>query len=446
MQGLIIFFDEEHRRELIKERREGGFQTFSDALSVPDWGLSKLALALLSFSPSSIDYLALISRGRRVATAKYRVEFSNILDLHRVSVDDVNKALNANLRHHFIKSSQGLGGKIPNQTWNNVLEVIKKLRPDIARDIDRLTTLQQISHYRLRGATSDILLQEREAIGIALDIFSGSNKLRNEVIGSWAPEREQLTDINENLQEAKLKKPELGFSNFLSGIETRHLQEESALQHDLFSWEGQTPTHEAGISVFTQGCRKLEVIYANRNSLEKTLGVDLIYYNETYNAFMLVQYKLMKEENHEFVYRPDKQLKDELERMESFCKSFIVTNEIKKHEDIRLNSDGFMLKLVPNYGITPASGELIKGMYVTREYMNFLIGLDGPKGEKGGSKITFNNSPRYLTNTEFSQSVNRGWIGTRGVQSKTLKELIKQYYETGRAIFVAYESGDSPTH
>jgi hypothetical protein len=440
MQGLIIFFDEERRQDLLKERSEGGYETFSDALSVPDWELGKLGLALLSFSGTTIDYLAIVSRGRRVATSKYRVEFSKILDLHSVDVDVVSQALNANLKHHFIRSSQGLGSKIPVKTWNNVIEVIKKQRPDTARDIDRLCTLQDISSYRFSGEATDILLQEREAIGIALDIFSGSNKLRKDVIGSWAPEREQISEINEELMEAKLKKPTPGFSSFLSGIETRHLQEESALQHDLFSWDGITPMHDAGISIFNQGERKLEVIYANRNSLENTLGVDLIYYNEAYNSFMLVQYKLMKEENHEFVYRPDQQLNDELERMETFCKSFIASNKIIKHEDIRLNTDGFMLKLVPNHGIKPVAGELIKGMYVTREYMNFLIGANGPKGVKGGAKITFGNSPRYLTNTEFSQSVNRGWIGTRGVQSETLRKLIKQFYETGRAVLVAYES------
>lgn len=42
--------------------------------------------------------------------------------------------------------------------------------------------------------------------------------------------------------------------------------------------------------------------------------------------------------------------------------------------------------------------------------MNFLISTAGPKGPCGGSQITFENAPRYLTNTEFSSLVHAGWV------------------------------------
>ena len=56
---------------------------------------------------------------------------------------------------------------------------------------------------------------------------------------------------------------------------------------------------------------------------------------------------------------------------------------IQSHEEYRLNDDGFMLKLVPATGLRPASGDLIKGMYIPREYMHFLVGPHGPKGSGG---------------------------------------------------------------
>ena len=168
--------------------------------------------------------------------------------------------------------------------------------------------------------------------------------------------------------------------------------------------------------------------------------MDLIYYNRGYQLFALVQYKLMREEKEEMVYRPDPALIDELSRMDAFSSRFSQPYELQSHEEYRLNSDGFLFKIVPNRGLSPASGELIKGMYLTREYMRFLLGDKGPKGDKGGAVITFDNSPRYLTNSEFTKSVNRGWIGTRGAQSDVLKDLVKQYYETGRAVVLAHES------
>ena len=189
-----------------------------------------------------------------------------------------------------------------------------------------------------------------------------------------------------------------------------------------------------------QGGRRLEVIYANRNSLEHTLGVDLIYYNREYDLFALVQYKLMHKEADQMVYRPDAQLSSELARMDRIYTDHRTTTPIQSHGEYRLNDDGFMFKLVPNQGLRPASGELIKGMYIPREYMHFLIGPNGPKGRKGGSVVTFDRAQRYLTNSEFSAGINSGWIGTRGSQSQTVKDVVQQYYGTEHALLVAYES------
>ncbi|WP_133306337.1 hypothetical protein [Pseudomonas syringae] len=45
----------------------------------------------------------------------------------------------------------------------------------------------------------------------------------------------------------------------------------------------------------------------------------------------------------------------------------------------------------------------------------------------------------YLTNSDFSSMVRAGWIGTRSSGTDALKCLIKQYYETSRAVMVAHE-------
>ena len=147
----------------------------------------------------------------------------------------------------------------------------------------------------------------------------------------------------------------------------------------------------------------------------------------------------MHEDNGEMLYRPNPQLHSELKLMDAFSTANRLTCSISTHEQFRLNDDGFMLKLVPQKGLKPASGELIKGMYVTREYMHFLLGPNGPVGPKGGSKITFDNSPRYMTNSQFTAFVNEGWIGTRGVQSADIRAMLERFYETGRAVVVARE-------
>lgn len=275
-----------------------------------------------------------------------------------------------------------------------------------------------------------------------MDIFSGSNLLRKEVLSSWAPNIEDVKDVDEGELTATLSVNDVQKSSFISGIASRHIQEESALQHDLINWHGESAQfHEMGVSSFKQGSRTLDVVYANKNSLEHTLGVDLIYYNQEYHSFVLVQYKLMKDKNDTegYFYRPDEQLEKELLRMNIFSKNHPSECKINSHEQYRLNPDGFLFKMIPCRGVQAASSQLISGMYITREYMQFLLGDEGPKGKNGGRIISFKNSPRYLTNTEFSSSVNRGWIGSQMNQSDILEKVIKGFLETGRAIIVAFE-------
>lgn len=443
--GTIIHFDEGQKSYL--NETDGGDKSFSDALGVPDWPARQLQVVLISFSGSTIDYICLATRGKQVVTEKYRVEFSDFVDLGQVSLKEIESSISKQLKPHFVKSSTGQGGRVPHKTWLSVLEILKEFRPNQKSEIDRLLSLKNIAKYRLQGDNVGILLQEREALGAALDIFAGANNLRRKVLRSWSPQLDDIQMYDDIEMIAEYSTPnKMKSSCFLSGISSRYIQEESAIQHDLINWQNLKATiHEMGVSRFEQGNRVLEVVYANKNALEHTLGVDLIYYNKEYHSFVLVQYKLMSEKNSTdgFYYRPNDQLDKEIKRMDEFNKNFSCADKIDSHMAYRLNCDGFMFKFVPNNGLQVASEQLIPGMYVTREYMEFLLSDKGPKGIREGKIISFKNSPRYLTNTEFSSSVNRGWIGSRAAQSDVLEQLVKKFFETGRALLVAVEVDNS---
>jgi hypothetical protein len=434
--GVLIFFDEPQRQELIHERADGGSWSFSDTLSSLDWKFRSLDVCLLSFSGASIDYIGLVRRGKTVATAKIRVEFSELVPLG-VDIAKVEALLNKSILRYFIRTSRGTGGKISPKTWNSIIEAIKKLRPRLANEMDRVIALRNLSQYKLTGRLSNVLLQERDALGSALDIFSGDNKLRQKVLGSWAPTADSVKNQNEQELEATYE-PTSDALSFLSGLDRRY-QEESALQHDLFNWPRMTPIHVSGTTRFEQGSRVLEVIYANRNALEHTLGVDLIYFQKEYELFALVQYKVMSTEKDRVVFRPNVQLAKEIQRMDHFIDKYRLDTEIESHKEFRLNADGFFIKLVPDVGLRAGSGDLVKGMYLTREYLKFLLGPNGPRGEKGGIVIDYRNSPRYLTTSEFTRAINRGWLGMQRLHTKALKDLIRHYYETGEAVLLAYE-------
>lgn len=437
--GIIVRFDESRRNDLLDERIEQD-TSFSDALSVYDWELKNISVALLAFSDTTLDFICLARKGKRVVTSKNRVEFSSLVSLGGLSLSEIEAHLDSQLSNYFIRSSQGAGGKVPEATWAATLNAIRQLRPNVTDEIDRLETLTKYAGVRLTGSRTEILAQEREALGVSLDIFSGGSALRNQVLTQWAPKDEEVTGLDEGKQEASIQETEASLPSFLQGLPERYRQEESALQHDLMNWNGATSVSIEGVSSFEQGSRKLSVVYANRNSLETTLGVDLIYFNEAFNQFVLVQYKLMREESGQQVYRPDDQFREELSRMDAFNSRYVDGESPTKDSEIRLNADGFFFKLVPNRGLVAASGELSRGMYLPREYVHFLVGPHGPVGSRGGCVVNFENATRYLSNSEFISNVRLGRIGTYGSVSTLISNVIRAYYETGRGVVIAHET------
>jgi len=444
-KGILIYFDESQRSDFLKEKGSEGY-SFSDTLSVSDWTIKRFQVAILSFSGNTFDYICLAVKGKKVATAKYRVEFFDFVDLHSLPVSDVQQKISGNLQRHFINVSNGKGGSFPDQTWSESVTAIKALRPQTSEEINRIISIQQISSYQLTGLISEKLLQEREAFGAALDIFCGTNQLRKKVLSTWSPgiDKVEVTDESQNI--AEISDASGRASSLLSGISEKYISEESAIQHDLYNWpEIERTSHEVGVSTFQQGHRMLEVVYANRNRLEETLGVDLIYHNLEFNSFILVQYKLMKEENKgkDYIYRPDPQFDKELSRMNDFTEHHSRTTNLVDDAQYRLLEDGFFFKLVPNIGFRVASPDLISGMYLTRAYVNYVVSPIGPRGPRGGKVFGFKNTPRYLTNSEFVNMVNRGWIGTMGNDSDVLCHLISGFLESGNAVLIATESRNS---
>jgi hypothetical protein len=431
--GFIFHFNEPERAKQILNAIRSGKGIFSEALSVADWNPKAGQLALLSFSGETLDYLGIAERGNRVVTGKYRVEFRELLPLSNHPISEFEALLGQSVRQHFMRSASGVGGRIPEKTWLQCLEVLKALEPAKQREIERMINLANLAGTFYSGHERELLMVQRDAFGSALDIFSGSNKLRKEVLSAWAPNQDEKLRLDS-------KEPT---PNFLDNISTRFLQEESALQHDLFNWPDSFTVHRSGRSKFIQGDRTLDVVYANRNPLERTLGVDLIYYNVYYQLFALVQYKLMTSSGTEatpkFGYRPDKQFDQELIRMNDFANHFASQAQCKSERDFRWNNDGFFFKLVPNQSFMIGSDELSPGMYIPREYMNVLLDSENVRGPRNGIQIDPDNVERHLSNTDFVNAINKGWLGTNGTTSEMLEKIVKHYLETGKALIIATE-------
>lgn len=425
--GFCVIFDEEQRSDLLKERGAMDWN-FSDVFSAPDWGFKKLEVCFLSFDGVNLDYVCLARRGNKVATAKYLVTFSDFVDLSEINIQELGENLSGNLRTNYARSTSGLGGRIPPTTWNEVVKTVKEFRPDQAEAIDRILKLRLANKSIYSGHSAEIVALERDAVGMALDIFDKTKVLRKDTLGGWAP-------------------PEDKMPPFLDGVDAIKLSEEQMLANDVSVFPEAVSLQTRIGARFKVGETLLDVVYLNRSKVEKVLGIDLIYYNHKYDSYTLVQYKRMikeklKDEDPESaVYRPsgDKNFKLEMDRMKEFRKSFPDEWASPNNWDsYRLNGDGFFFKFCPSITLEAMSPSLTKGMYLPREYVESLLESDLTDGQKGGKLVSYDNVERHFNNTEFSQLVRDGWIGTRGVSSEEITKIMKESLSADRAVVYAY--------
>ncbi len=87
-------------------------------------------------------------------------------------------------------------------------------------------------------------------------------------------------------------------------------------------------------------------VNANRTGIEKTLGVDLVYYHHSFDCFTMVQYKRMTGGEDQPVYRPDSDASysAEIERMKQFltCRSNDSPCDVSAY---RIGENPFFFKL-----------------------------------------------------------------------------------------------------
>lgn len=424
--GFLVMFDEERRADLLKERT-GITSGFSDTFSSPDWGMKEWEVCFLSFDGMALDHACLAQRRNKAATAKYRVEFLEFVDLLSLDLAEIAHQLPSKLEHHWLRSSSGRGRRVPPATWDELIRIVRRLRPNQAAEVDRLLRLRAAAKHRLVGPAAEQVALERDAVGVALDIFDRSSQLRQETLRRWVPHPGPLPP-------------------FLKGVEQSKLTEEQMLAHDSRILPGAEAVATQIGARFTVGERMLSVVYLNRTSVEKSLGIDLIYYNHQFEAYTLVQYKRMNKESLKksdadaWVFRPssDRNFDVEMKRMHKFrAENPDEWGKSRRWESFRLNGDGFFFKFCPSTTLEVLSADLIRGCYLPREYTESLLMSNVTDGSRGGKLLSFENVQRHLNNSDFATLVRDGWIGTRAKSTDLISELIRNALDGERAVVVA---------
>ena len=224
---------------------------------------------------------------------------------------------------------------------------------------------------------------------------------------------------------------------FLTGLDEFRLLEDRMIDFDstVFADWARESSALVGLATFQQGGRKLTIINVNRTDVERALGVDLVYYNHYFDAYVLVQYKRMQKHDrtgHE--YRPDDQLEKELERMRSLSRSATVAGSPSEY---RLNDSGMYLKLCPSTSRSLEPSDLIRGMYLPLEYWDLALASSLTLGERGGRVVTFDNIGRHMSNSLFVELVASGWIGSRGPTTANVTDIVRASLSGERSVLLA---------
>jgi 3-methyladenine DNA glycosylase AlkC len=371
-----------------------------------------------------ITHISLGRRGVRAGTGLSRLNLDQVEKLSKpLSVSNI---INQLPRRYIssVRKRFELGGLLTDKGFAAVIEVIRQLAPQTNSLLERFSQARTERIKRLSSSAKKNLAQQKEAVLTALSIAN----FRRESIQEWMPSEE--TPLS-----------------FLNGLTTARLREDQMVINDLMKIPGFDlvggGVNVTGAAVFESESERLTVILANRLPLEQQTGADLIYFNETYQSFVMVQYKAMERDDEEnlsstHMFRlPNTQLTEEIERMDTLLGAI---NPCEPNADIngfRLNENPFYLKLCPRLIFNPDDIRLVPGMYLPLDYWKLLEKDPGIIGPRGGLRITYENTGRHFDNTTFTSIVAKAWVGTTPSQSAVLKDVIREILETGKAVAIA---------
>jgi hypothetical protein len=191
---------------------------------------------------------------------------------------------------------------------------------------------------------------------------------------------------------------------------------------------------------------RVTVVMANRLPLEEQTGADLIYYNEAYRAFVLVQYKALEKGTQELEFRwtDGDQFSDEIARMDKLLEELEKSEPDREPDGFRLNGNPFFLKFCSRIVFNPDDQGMFPGMYLPLGLWKRLAQSDRLQGPRGGNVLTYNNVGRRLSGSEFIPLVAGSWVGTTISQSASLEAMIRSVIESGRTVTFAVKRRPPP--
>lgn len=173
--GLLYGLYDRKHSERIKKCIDAG-EPFTIPISDPDFVPEKYETCLLSFDRRQLTHFCLLKRGRRVATAQRRLESEDLVSLINIPFGKFAESHFSTVRSFLSKATRGSVFRAEPTVWEDVIGALKTLRPQVASDIDRLEEARRTSYASSEGAGFEIMALEKDACGLALEIFGAPRK------------------------------------------------------------------------------------------------------------------------------------------------------------------------------------------------------------------------------------------------------------------------------
>lgn len=390
--------------------------------------VSLLRLKRWLWEPSDnnpITHLCLIEKQGRVATAQARLKVSAVLALPNIDVEDIKRAIDKTYRRWVDRSFSDSWASIPEGTGGAIVDALSKLLPELADEIRSFIDSHSAAREFVRGHRDETAAAEKDALVLCMEI-AGIDRDRFVRAASIEPEDRK--------------------SSFLGALTECRVYEDDLIMHDVNSVPGfnKLQAHITGAVEFEDEQRKrLTVINANRKPLERAMGVDIIYYHETYHAFTFVQYKMMdgKRADGQTYFDPNTgSTQKELASMSALWAGFQKTNSASRLADYRMALCPFFFKLCKRLQLVSVESSISPGAYLSLDHLEILIADKCTTGRGGGRQIGyFNLDSRYLRTGDFIDLVRRGMVGTKQIDTGFVDQLVERLIRQGHSVLFAIE-------
>lgn len=220
------------------------------------------------------------------------------------------------------------------------------------------------------------------------------------------------------------------------GLLGAHLYEDNVVHADATSLPGfdRIAQDATGRAVFEKGDERLVIYTANKLPLEKMLGVDLVYVNETRGNIVMIQYKMLEEaKGKDWTFRPDKQFKQEVARM----KLPPVTG---LKNDYRLHPGPFFFKFVKRKVVDDSHRSFLMSL----DHVVQVLGSSQSTGRKGGIRMSYQAlDGTYLREADMIGLIRSGYVGTHRVETNALSVILDEVARGNKAVVLAWQAGIS---